>query len=236
MSRRRLVLLALATVTGTLDVTSFVRLGGVFPSVMTGNLILLGVATARRDATLAIHSAVALAGFVVGVTAGERLGGDPDDQGNLPAPRLRTALGTETAVLAIVSTLWVLASGRPAPTDQLVILVLMALAMGLQSALTRHLAKSGVSTTYLTGTLTGAVGSLLGQGKPRQVEPTAVIVIAGVIAGAMVAGAGDLAFPRVVPWLAVVALSAVTVGVVPHRTRVTSGHADDAVATPGPPQ
>jgi Protein of unknown function (DUF1275) len=39
--------------TGAMDVVSFTRLGGVFSSVMTGNLVLLGLAAARPSGELA---------------------------------------------------------------------------------------------------------------------------------------------------------------------------------------
>lgn len=49
--------------TGALDAVTFLRLGKVFSSVITGNLALLGVAAGQHDATLALNGGLALAGY-----------------------------------------------------------------------------------------------------------------------------------------------------------------------------
>src|SRR5947208_14916572 len=63
-----LVLLTLTT--GAVDASCFLHLGNVFSSVITGNLVLLGVSAATQSASLAIHSGVALAGYSAGVLVG----------------------------------------------------------------------------------------------------------------------------------------------------------------------
>ena len=65
-----LIAIALTFASGAADVTSFTRLGGVFTSVMTGNIVLWGLAAARGSLTLASHTAVSIAGYIVGVAAG----------------------------------------------------------------------------------------------------------------------------------------------------------------------
>ena len=49
---------------------SFTRLGSVFTSVMTGNIVLWGLAVARGSLTLASHTAVAIGGYIAGVAVG----------------------------------------------------------------------------------------------------------------------------------------------------------------------
>ena len=56
----------LTLTTGAVDASSFLHLGNVFSSVITGNLILLGVAAATQSSSLAIHSGTALAGVLGG--------------------------------------------------------------------------------------------------------------------------------------------------------------------------
>lgn len=56
--------------TGALDAVTFLCLGKVFSSVITGNLALLGVAAAQHDATLALNGGLALAGYAAGVLLG----------------------------------------------------------------------------------------------------------------------------------------------------------------------
>ena len=58
---------------GVLDAVGFLGLGGVFASVMTGNLVLLGLSGGTRDRSLAVHAAVAIGCYVVGVAVGTRV-------------------------------------------------------------------------------------------------------------------------------------------------------------------
>src|SRR5260370_13117014 len=84
--RAPLVLAAVLTAgTGAADAISFLRLGNVFTSMMTGNLIQVGVAVGRGDAALAAHVLVAVAAFVAGVLASTRTGG-PAPPGRPPLP------------------------------------------------------------------------------------------------------------------------------------------------------
>ena len=56
-----------------MDVASFTRLGNVFASVMTGNIVLWRLGMARLSLPLASHATVAIAGYVVGVAGGSRI-------------------------------------------------------------------------------------------------------------------------------------------------------------------
>ena len=67
---KTLIAIALTFISGAMDVASFTRLGDVFTSVMTGNIVLLGLAVARGSLTLASHTVVSIAGYVAGVAAG----------------------------------------------------------------------------------------------------------------------------------------------------------------------
>ncbi len=68
--------------TGATDVASFTRLGDVFTSVITGNLVLLGLAIGELSGALATHAVVAFAGYMAGVAIGARL----VPAGRRPAP------------------------------------------------------------------------------------------------------------------------------------------------------
>ena len=65
-----LIAIALTFASGAADVASFTRLGNVFASVMTGNIVLWGLAVARGSATLASHTTVSIAGYIAGVAGG----------------------------------------------------------------------------------------------------------------------------------------------------------------------
>jgi len=64
-----LIAIALTFGSGAADVASFTRLGFVFTSVMTGNIVLLGLAVARGSLTLASHTVVSIGGYIVGVAS-----------------------------------------------------------------------------------------------------------------------------------------------------------------------
>ena len=76
-ARRRDVLVVVLTLTtGAVDAVTFLRLGNVFSSVITGNLVLLGVAAGRASARLAVNSGLALAGYAAGALAGGAVAGN----------------------------------------------------------------------------------------------------------------------------------------------------------------
>ena len=71
-ARDGLVVLLTVT-TGAVDATSFLSLGHVFSSVVTGTMVLLGIAAGTHDPGLAVNCAVALASYVAGVVVGAPL-------------------------------------------------------------------------------------------------------------------------------------------------------------------
>ena len=199
---------ALAFTSGAMDVSSFTRLGQVFCSVMTGNLVLLGLATAHVSGDLAAHTAVAFAGYIAGVALGSRIDGRPSHEDVLwPAPVTAT-LVVELLAFTAFTVGWELTDGHPAGAWQFGLLALAALAMGLQSAAMRNVGTT-LSTTYLTGTLTSAVASLVTRSQPRQRNCLNVAVLVAVAAGAAAGGALLAALPMTFPVLPVGALMGV---------------------------
>ena len=61
--RHHVLVILLAVTSGALDALGFLGLGGVFASVMTGNLVLLGLGAGTRHGTLAVHAVTAIAGY-----------------------------------------------------------------------------------------------------------------------------------------------------------------------------
>ena len=181
-----LVLLTLTT--GAVDASCFLHLGNVFSSVITGNLVLLGVAAATQSASLAIHSGVALAGYSAGVLIGAPIATRRARGGETWPLSVSVTLVAEFCVLAAFSVGWELTGGRPGSTAQVLLIAALAVAMGIQSAAVRQL--GGMSTTYLTGTLTAVVTELVtrdrGPGFARSVGVLAAIV-SGAAAGGLVA-------------------------------------------------
>jgi uncharacterized membrane protein YoaK (UPF0700 family) len=156
---RDVLLVLLAIVTGATDATVFTRLGHVFASVITGNLILLGTSAVKTDGHLALFAGCALAGYAVGVALAAPRRGELDSDGAV-WPRAATfALVPDLALLVVFAVMWEIDGHHPSRGMQIVLLVLCAAAMGVQSTAVRRLGQ--VSTTYLTSTLTGLVESLV---------------------------------------------------------------------------
>ena len=65
----------LAITSGATDAIAFLALGGAFTSVMTGNLVLLGISLGQADAALGRQIAVAVIGYIAGCYIGARITG-----------------------------------------------------------------------------------------------------------------------------------------------------------------
>jgi uncharacterized membrane protein YoaK (UPF0700 family) len=186
----------LATVTtGAVDAVTFLFLGKVFSSVITGNLALLGVSAAIHSSSEAIHGGVALAAYAAGVAVGAPLAGRDKDQGATWPRSVTTTLAAELCVLAAFCVGWELSRGRPRSGAQLALLILLAVSMGMQSAAIRRLGQ--MSSTYLTSTLTAFVAALATRTVPDAIGRS-LGVIAAMVVGAV---AGGILAAKAYPWL-----------------------------------
>jgi uncharacterized membrane protein YoaK (UPF0700 family) len=190
----------LTVATGATDAISFLRLGNVFTSVMTGNLVLLGLAAGRGNAKLAGHSGVALASFAVGVLIGARIAGDQPIAQVLWPRRVTVTMAVELIPMAGFMSGWAATGGRPSGWSQLALLGSAAMAMGMQSAAVRVIGITGLSTTYLTGTLTTALVHLgvVGRLHPRHAGLVAALVLGAVLGGLI--GLGAPPYAAVLPF------------------------------------
>ena len=181
--RRHTLLLGLTGAAGALDVLSFVHLGKVFTSFMSGNVLFLGLGAGGADGGLVIRAAVALAAFVAGAAGGARIVGThlaPGARG-----RERAALAVESALLVAFAGLW-LAVGTPDhdPVVRTLLLALAAGAMGIQGALVLALKIPNVLTVALTATVAylGQRAGTRSLAKPRDPElPSTGLLVAFVV-------------------------------------------------------
>ena len=209
LGRHRVLVALLAGTSGALDALGFLALGGVFASVMTGNLVLLGLGAGTRDGRLATHAVVAIGGYVLGVAAGVRASGSaPGGVGW--SRRLHAVLAAELVLVAAFTVAWELVRSRSSGPAQLGLIAVSAVAMGLQSVVMRRSSGNSVSTTYLTGTLTGLVSALAGGGPLRE-ELTGAGVLAAALGGAALSGVVLTAWPSWAPVVPLLALGGVLV-------------------------
>lgn len=204
---RDALLVLLAVTTGATDATAFERLGHTFASVITGNLVLLGVGAAHGDGRLALLSGVALAGYAVGVTIAAPRRRTPSEDSEWPHGTT-IALTGDLACLVAFGVGWEITNRRPGQTPQALLLALAAVAMGIQSTAVRRLGQ--LSTTYLTSTYTGLLEALVGRRwSDEYVRSLGILLMA--FAGAAAATGLILEAWALVPALQLVPLATVIV-------------------------
>lgn len=206
-ARARDALVVLLTLTaGAVDAVTFVRLGNVFSSVITGNLALLGIAAGRRDGALARNGGLALAGYAVGVLAAMPIARAPErGQPHWPM-RVTLTLSLELAVLAAFSGLWLASGTHRGTAARLALLMVAAAAMGMQSTAVRRLGQ--MSSTYLTSTLTGVV-SAFAVGRMPSDWQRSTGVLAAMVAGAAFGALAAVESPGWVPAAVLIPIAAV---------------------------
>lgn len=203
------LVVVLALTTGAIDAVTFLRLGKVFSSVITGNLALLGVAAGQQNASLAENGALALAGYALGVLINGLIAGTPD-RGQPVWPRQVTVgLAAEFLVLAGFSGGWLAAAGQPSGGGRVALLVVAGTAMGMQSTAVRRLGGQ-ISTTYLTSTLTALIEALAIRRWPEGWQRS-TSVLAAFITGAALGAITAVQSPSLVPAAVLIPLAAVVV-------------------------
>jgi uncharacterized membrane protein YoaK (UPF0700 family) len=150
-------LLLLTLGAGMLDALAYLR-GRAFTANMTGNTVLLGLGLAAADRHRIVPCAIALVAFLAGA-AGAALVFTRNRVPREPHEDLRYGLAMEVPLLIIFCGAWILSSSA------LIALAAGACALGIQSVAVRRLRISGVVTTFMTGTMTTAVVTLISRGE-----------------------------------------------------------------------
>ncbi len=192
------LLIILAVTTGATDATAFEQLGNAFASVITGNLVLLGVGAAHGDGRPALLAGCALAGYAAGVfCSAPRHRDETGPRPPWPPAATRVLIG-DLALLCILSVGWETSDGHPGRVLQTLLLTLAAAAMGVQSTAIRRLGV--ISTTYLTSTFIG-VFEALAQRRFSHDHRRSVAILIAALAGAAGATGLIVSARRLVPAL-----------------------------------
>jgi uncharacterized membrane protein YoaK (UPF0700 family) len=147
------LLVALTIVTGLVDAFSYLTLGHVFVANMTGNVVFFGFALAGVGGISVIASLTALVAFAVGAVIGGRLAQEPRPHRGLLLAATRAVQGVLVLAAAILTT----AGNARTLAAQLVLIAMLAIALGGQNAVVRRLGVPDLTTTVLTLTVTGLV-------------------------------------------------------------------------------
>jgi uncharacterized membrane protein YoaK (UPF0700 family) len=185
-SKRDLLVAILGLTTGAVDATAFERLGHVFASVITGNLVLLGIGAEQTDGRLALFSACSLAAYALGVVVASprhrMLPGEQRD-GSLWPLGATQALVFDLVLLVVFAVIWEAIGSHPGEASKLVLLGLAAGAMGAQSSAIRRL--GDFSTTYLTSTLVGMLEEIVARRWSPSTTRSLVVLVAVAIGAAL---------------------------------------------------
>jgi uncharacterized membrane protein YoaK (UPF0700 family) len=194
---RDLLVVVLTLATGATDAIGFISLGGVFTSVMTGNMVLLGVSGGKGDGALALHTGAAFVGYIVGSWLGARIAGHPVAQQPVWPSSITMALVAELGLLAVFGVWWEVAGGHPSGHATYALIAINAVALGIQSGAVIRFGVSGLSTTYLTGTLTHVVASFTRRQSPLSIR--SVAILAALVGGAGLGAVLTVEVPRAAP-------------------------------------
>jgi uncharacterized membrane protein YoaK (UPF0700 family) len=220
----------LALTAGAVNAVTFVRLGRVFSSVITGNLALLGVAAGQRAGNLAENSSLALAGYAFGVLAGALVARTARSDRRIWPRRATVTLAAELLVLIGFSAGWLATDGHPAGAAQLALLAVAATAMGMQSAAVRHVGLT-LSSTYLTSTLTGILEAVPVGSLPAAWQRS-VGTLCALVVGAALGGVTATASPALVPVVVLIPVAAVVACSARSASLHQPGSTDAAAGAP----
>lgn len=190
------LLLLLAVLTGLVDATSYLKLGHVFVANMTGNVVFLGFGIAGAGGISVWASLTALGSFLVGGLVGGRIGArSANDRGR----HLTFATATQLLFVAGALVIAALASHHLGTGSRYPLIVLLAIAMGIQNAAVRQLAVPDLATTVLTTTLTGVAADAALAGGHGSKLGRRGLSIAAMLLGALIGGLLVLNFDKPAP-------------------------------------
>ena len=213
------LLLTLTLVTGLVDATSYLKFGHVFVANMTGNVVFLGFGIAGAGGISIWASLTAISSFLVGGVAGGRIGSRwSSDRGR----HLTATAATELLLVAGALAVAAFSPHHIGTGSRYAVIILLAVAMGVQNATARKLAVPDLTTTVLTMTLTGvAADSALAGGSGSRIGRRALSV-AAMLLGALIGGALVLKVDNPAPLALATGLLAVISFFTYRATRSTS--------------
>jgi uncharacterized membrane protein YoaK (UPF0700 family) len=201
VSKGPLIGLVLTALAGWVDAIGFLRLGGLYPTFMSGNTTQLGIALGNAGWSSAALPALLVGLFVLGAFAGTVIADS--------ATRWRVMICFLLETLLLATALLLSA----AQSDVALALAPLPIAMGLQNVTARRVSEPGVGITFVTGTLVRLGQALAGAARGGEGMASLVPALtwlamaAGAVGGAaahVALGSVALAIPAVCAALATV--------------------------------
>ncbi len=162
---RLMLMMALTLVTGVVDAVGYLGLDHIFTGNMTGNVVILAMALAGAANLPTLGPLVALGAFLLGAAvAGFTLQSTPKGWNRRVTLLLTAGCIALTGTAAI--SLIVEDVGRQ--SIGVIVAAVIAMHMGSQALIARHLGVRDMTTVVITSTMTSLAGeSLVGKQRPR---------------------------------------------------------------------
>ncbi|WP_327579020.1 YoaK family protein [Streptomyces sp. NBC_00145] len=203
-----LILMLLTAAAGATDALAYLGLGGVFTANMTGNLVLFGIAGASGADMHLARAGVAVTAFTVGLVIAYRMTAVPGLTRWLWPRRVSLSLVVALALQTTLAVIWAQTAAHPGRLVDMGLVALSGAAMGMQTAAARRLAKAGITTTFVTGTLT-SVAEDLSHGSTKNVLrrcAALLSLVAGALGGAVALRVAPALAAGIAPLLVMAAL------------------------------
>jgi uncharacterized membrane protein YoaK (UPF0700 family) len=228
---RDVLLTALTVASGAVDAISYFGLGKIFSAFMTGNIVFLGFEIAELHGPDVMPVMISLLMFGAGSFLGLRFTTRRSDESGVWPPAMTVLLVLVAIAEVCFLVVWLATTGHPTAELAALLIALLSLAMGIQTAAVRSLGVQGIFTTAGTFTLFAFAGTFAGS-RSRDEMPRLAGVLAGLVAGA---GAGGLLFLHARSYAPLLPL-VVTILVIAAGRRMarrTSAEVDNRRLSPG---
>jgi uncharacterized membrane protein YoaK (UPF0700 family) len=216
-------LTAVTLVSGLNDAVSYLGLGHVFTANMTGNIVVLGFAAAAAPGFSVRAILTSIGVFLVGAVLAGAMARRIESRRTL----LLRALWIEALFTTGAAVAAGLGPSIGSGWQRYTMIALLAFAMGVRNSMVRRLSVADVTTTVLTGTLTGlaADSTLAGGNTERAGRRVAAVVtmFVGALVGALLLRHVNAVWPL-----------GISAGVVALTALVLGGRPRDEIETPRP--
>lgn len=209
---RVVLMLVLTFVTGVTDAVGYLALDKVFTGNMTGNIVVLGMALAGAPGLHVAGPAFALVAFAVGAWAAGMI---LRSTGKTWGVRHTTLLVVGGVIMGAVAVVITVMGGEVGLGVASVLAPAIAITMGSQAMIARHLAVRDMTTVVVTSTLVSLAGESFAGGGRGAIWNRRLGAIAVILVGAA-AGAAALRWGAGVP-VAAAAVLTIVVAIVGHR-------------------
>jgi uncharacterized membrane protein YoaK (UPF0700 family) len=197
------MLLGLTVVSGVVDAYSFLQMGHLFVANVTGDVLFIAFGIAGAQGFSAPAALITLIVFFLGAFLGGRIFTYFGvHRGHL----LAIVAAIEATLLAVATGFAATLDGSPVNGDKYTLIVLLALAMGLQNALAFKLAVPGLTTSVLTQAITGISAESQLAGGSGSNRGTRIASALSLFVGALI---GALFIVKVDAWSALLVSTAV---------------------------